>query len=262
MTWALRRQLLYIGIFLAVIFLVGFWLFKPYFQNPPTCSDRIQNGDETGVDCGGSCELACSFEVDEVSVLWSRVFEVLPGRYNAVAYLENHNKDAIISKIDYRFRFADENNLYIGQRVGEAFVPHGKKFAIFEPGVGVGNSKPVYTHFEFTEKPIWQRVPKNIIDELVLKVSDIQFTNQDVKPSLSATLTNESLFFLPEVQVVAILYDANGNAVATSQTSTERMYGEEKRELNFTWPAPIDVEIVAKEIIPIFDVTSAQVLLP
>lgn len=34
----------------------GWWRFKLTKQSPtPTCSDGIQNGDETGVDCGGSC---------------------------------------------------------------------------------------------------------------------------------------------------------------------------------------------------------------
>ncbi len=34
--------------------------------NNPTCNDGVQNGDETGVDCGGSCE-ACSADQVEIS---------------------------------------------------------------------------------------------------------------------------------------------------------------------------------------------------
>lgn len=33
----------------------GYWRFILQKQGVPTCSDGIQNGDETGVDCGGSC---------------------------------------------------------------------------------------------------------------------------------------------------------------------------------------------------------------
>ena len=32
----------------------------PNTCNPPTCNDGIQNGDETGVDCGGSCPNTCN----------------------------------------------------------------------------------------------------------------------------------------------------------------------------------------------------------
>jgi hypothetical protein len=26
----------------------------------PSCTDKVKNGDETGVDCGGSCMLKCA----------------------------------------------------------------------------------------------------------------------------------------------------------------------------------------------------------
>ena len=34
----------------------------PPVQLQPSCDDRVQNGDETGVDCGGGCEQRCSVE--------------------------------------------------------------------------------------------------------------------------------------------------------------------------------------------------------
>src|SRR5690606_26707099 len=49
----------------SLIFTIAFALFAtscssddngPDPVDPPTCSDGIKNGDETGVDCGGSCE--------------------------------------------------------------------------------------------------------------------------------------------------------------------------------------------------------------
>ena len=70
--------------------------------------------------------------MDEVSVIWTRAFKVISGRYNAVAYLENHNKNAAIYRIKYKFRFSDKDNIYIGKREGETFIPSSGKFAIFE----------------------------------------------------------------------------------------------------------------------------------
>ena len=91
----------------------GFLIISPNFNKALTCTDGIQNGNETGVDCGGSCPNACLSQVDSVSVLWARAFQVIPGRYNAVAYIVNHNKNTAVQKISYRFRFSDANNFYI-----------------------------------------------------------------------------------------------------------------------------------------------------
>lgn len=254
MTWALKRQLFFMAIFLVILFVLGYLMISPYINEIPTCTDNKQNGDELGVDCGGSCSLACTFEVDKISVVWARTFQVIPGRYNAVAYLENQNKNAAIYKIKYRFRFSDKDNNYIGKREGETYIPTGGNFAIFEPGIGVGNSIPVYTTFEFTETPVWNKVSEDKINQLKVFVSDIKLENEDSKPHLSAVIKNDSLFTIPEVGVVALLYDENGNAVSVSRTYLNELKAEDEKGVDFTWPEPISENIVAKEIIPMYNV--------
>jgi len=254
MTWALKRQFLYVGVLIIFLGILGFLVVSPYVNKIPTCTDNKQNGDEKGIDCGGSCTKACTFEVDQISILWARTFEVIPGRYNAVAYLENHNKDTAIYKIKYKFRFADKNNIYIGKRDGETFIPPGGKFAIFEAGIGVGNSIPVYTSFEFTEVPIWHTVPENKLNQLKILVSDIKLEDQNTNPHLSATVKNDSLFIIPEVNIVALLYDEKGNAVSASRTYLDMLAGGEGKNIDFTWPKPMLGNIVAKEIIPMYNI--------
>ena len=258
MTWALKRQLFYLAVLLVFLSVFGFLLVYPYLNKSPTCTDNKQNGDEAGVDCGGSCSRACIFQVDNISVLWSRTFQVIPGRYNAVAYLENHNKNLAVYRVKYRFRFSDKDNIYIGKRDGETFIPPAGKFAIFEPAIGVGNSIPVYTTFEFTEPPVWNKVSEDKLRQLKVLVSDIRLEAENTAPRLSATIKNDSLFTIPEVSVVAILYDKNGSALSASRTYLEELGSEEKRDINFTWPSAISGEVVAKEIIPIYNVFLAK----
>ena len=254
MTWAFKRQILYVGILIIFFGILGFLVVSPYINEIPSCTDNKQNGDEKGIDCGGSCRESCTFEVDKISTLWSRTFEVIPGRYNAVAYLENHNKNTAIYKISYKFRFADKDNIYIGKRDGETFVPAGGKFAIFEPGIGVGNSIPVYTTFEFTETPVWNTVPEDKLNQLKVLVSDIKLENQNTTPHLSATIKNDSFFTIPEVSIVALLYDEKGNAVSASRTYLDVLAGEESKNVDFTWPEPISGNVIAKEIIPMYNI--------
>lgn len=258
MTWALRRQILYILIVFVFLGVVGFLIIYPQLNKTPTCFDSKKNGDETGIDCGGSCSVACTEQVDEIKVSWSRIFEVVPGRYNAVAYLENHNKNTVINKISYRFRFADKNNVYIGKREGTTYVPPSGKFAVFEPAIDMGNSIPVYTTFEFTEAPVWIQVPEEKIDQIKILFSDIKLENEETTPTLSAVIKNNSLFQIPELNVIAILYGASGNAVATSRTYLDVLHGEENLKVDFTWIEPFSEKVVSKEIIPIFNIFSVK----
>ena len=252
--WAFKRQLLYSLIVIAFLGGLAFLIAYPYFNVAPTCNDNKQNGTETGVDCGGSCVRACTLQVDQISILWSRAFQVVPGRYNAVAYLENHNENTASYKVKYRFRFADKDNIYIGKREGETYIPPKGKFTVFEPAIDVGNSIPVYTTFEFTETPIWVKVSKEEINQLKVFVSDIKLQNEEMDPKVTAVVKNNSLYRIPEISFVVILYDALGNAISVSHTYLDVLQGGESSNLNFTWREPITTPVVAKEIIPMFNI--------
>ncbi len=258
-SWALRRQIFYVAVLILFFSIFGFLIFYPKFNKAPTCSDGVQNGTETGIDCGGSCLNACLDQMDAISILWSRPFKVIPGRYNAVAYLVNHNKNAVIENINYRFTFRDANHVYIGKRDGSTFVPPGGNFAVFEPGIDVGNSIPVYADFEFTDKiPQWQQVSQEKINQLKVLVSNIQLSGETTSPKLSASIKNNSLFTIPNVNIVGILYDGEGNAISTSRTFLDQLDPLQDTDINFTWPEPLSGKVVAKEIIPIYDISSVR----
>jgi hypothetical protein len=258
MNWALRRQIFYIVVLILFFSACGFLAVYPSFHKPPTCTDGIKNGTETGIDCGGSCPNACLDQTEAVSILWARAFEVVPGRYNAVAYVVNHNKNVAAEKVGYRFRFADANNVYIGKREGTTFIPPAGDFAVFAPAIGVGNSVPVYTTFEFTGTPEWLQVSQDKIDQLKILTSNIELLNEGTTPQLSATVKNNSLFTIPDLNIVAILYDKSGNAVSASNTYLDQLSPLSAANINFNWPEPFKNAVVAKELIPMYDIFSVK----
>ena len=258
MTWGLKQQIFYIVILIVFFGIFTFLIIYPSINKAPTCMDSKQNGTETGVDCGGSCSKACFFETDTVSIIWARSFLVVPGRYNAVAYLENHNKNLAVNKIKYQFRFADKDNIYLGKREGMTFVPPGRSFAIFERGIELGNSTPVYTTFQFTETPNWVTVDDSKINQVQILVSGVNLENETSNPHLSATLKNNSFFSIPDINVIAILYDEKNNAVSASSTYLDTMSGEEIKVVDFTWPLPFVDKIITKEILPIYNIFSVK----
>lgn len=258
MTWALKRQIFYLVVFVALVGFFIYFIFYPSFHKAPTCFDNKKNGDEVGVDCGGSCAIACTSQTTDVAVLWARSFRVVDGRYNAVAYIENQNEHAAVYKIHYKFRFSDKDNIYIASREGDTFIPPNGKFAIFEPAINVGNTIPVFTTFEFTEKPTWIQISNEKIKELQLTIGEVTLQNEDTTPKMSTTLKNNSLFEIPDIKVITILYDAFGNAVNLSSTYVETLKGGETVPVFFTWPEAFNTKIVKKEIIPMFNMFSVK----
>lgn len=258
MNWAFKRQFLYFFVFILLTGGIVFLFLRSYLNVKPTCNDKKQNGDELGIDCGGSCLLLCSFEAQDLSLVWSRAFEVVPGRYNAVAYLENSNKDSAVYKIKYKFRFSDENNVFIGKREGETFIPPRGKFVVFEPAVDLGNSIPVFTTFEFTEKPVWIKVPTEKINQLNILFSDLSLEGEESKPKFSANVFNDSFFTIPDINFIAILYNDKENAISASSTYIPKFKGKEKININFTWPKPFLSKTIKREIIPMYNVFNIE----
>ncbi|MEJ0001918.1 MAG: hypothetical protein WDN09_01920 [bacterium] len=254
MTWALRRQFLYVCILLAFFLALGFFVSYPYLHKAPSCFNFQKDGDETGIDCGGSCAKSCNAEVDPVAVLWARSFRVVGDRYNAVAYLENKNTNNAVGQVHYEFRFADKDNVYLGKRTGVTSVPPSGRFAVFEPAIDVGTGMPVYTTFQFTEEPTWVKVSQAKIDQLKIAVNGIDLEGETTSPRLTATITNDSLWRIPDISVVSILYNQKGDAVNASRTYVSALLPEGSADLSFTWPEPFPEHIVSEDILPMYNI--------
>ena len=245
MSWASKRQFLYFAgalfVFIVVLALPTFFL----VYTPPTCSDKIQNQGELGVDCGGPCSILCKADALDIIVHWQRAFKVKDGVYNALAYVENPNLNSGVSKLVYRFKFYDSDNILISERKGETFIPPNKIFGVFESNITTGSRVPARTIFEFLDSPVWQ---KNFSQDPVFLITNKLLFDKDNLPRLTASLENHTTDAPYSVEVVAILYDATGNAVAVSKTVVDSPAKDSSVPLIFTWPEQFGTPVVRTEL--------------
>lgn len=247
-SWSFRRRFLYIFI-LALIIVppTAFYIWKSQ-QKPPSCTDGKQNQNERGVDCGGICQLACSFDVTaEPTIQWSRAYYVTKGIYNLVAYVQNPNVNYISKQVPYIFKVYDENNILLATREGSVALPTAKLFPIFEAGIDVGERIPKKVVFEFTEPLIWVEYAG---ERPELAVSDVVLSRINESPKLTAKVSNKTLNQYRGVEVVAILYDVEGNGFAASRTYVDRIGDKQTRDVSFTWPEVFTASTSRIEIIP------------
>src|SRR3989338_1414996 len=92
--WAFVRQLAYVIAMFTLLSGALYFGYRTFFYTAPTCFDGMQNGEEAGVDCYGSCEKICIAQIAQPSIEWAKAFKVQDGLYHAVALIANTNRVA------------------------------------------------------------------------------------------------------------------------------------------------------------------------
>ncbi|MCA9366371.1 VWA domain-containing protein [Candidatus Kaiserbacteria bacterium] len=242
--WAFKRQLIYGTFFTTLFILLVVFLYFRYFYNPATCFDGSLNGDELAIDCGGSCVRICPFEVSDPVVKWSRSFEIRSGLYNAVGYVENMNREASTKAIPYTFKLYDADGL-ITERSGTTVLPPDNVYPIFAGRIDTGGRTPTRTFLELGEAELWQPSP---LGREQFTVVDRSLSGADSEPRLDAVIENTSLEEAREVEVVATIFDQNGNALTASETFVDNFAPRSKKQVVFTWPEPIATTLRSCEV--------------
>ena len=246
MSWSSKRQIAYLSVLvLAIVIIIGVPIFFATYS-PVSCTDGKQNGDEVGIDCGGSCRKLCDFQRPTPAVLWTRIDRVVSGVYNAVAYVENTNLDVGVSQISYSFRLYDANGILVSERRGITSIPPNKAFAIFEGGIATGERVPVRVNFEFTSPFTWQPATNLALG---IRVSNQQLIEKAALPRVEATAENTSLAAISNLELVALVYDTSDNVIAFSRTKIDFLDKGTSAPVVFTWPEKFPGSVSKVEIL-------------
>ncbi|MDO8561827.1 MAG: hypothetical protein Q7S05_03310 [bacterium] len=250
MSWASRRRSFYLLGLVAFLVIAVVVPLVVHFYKPPSCSDGIQNQGETAPDKSGPCILLDERALAPVSVLWARSFEVRPGSYSAVAYIENSNKNAGVRSVGYRFGLYDSQNLLVSERTGTTFIMPNSVTPVFEANIDAGNRTVAHTYLEFTEPRVWERM-KN-------PAASITITNREVASEGSgaratATIENTSISTLSNALFVVVVFDPEGTAHAASMTSVGRLPPDAKQQIVFTWPDPFRARVGRVDMLALMD---------
>jgi hypothetical protein len=236
-TWARRRQLYYllgVVIFFAVIGFILFLIYKP----KPTCFDGKQNQTETGIDCGGSCALACAPDVLPLKIYWTRPLKVNDGWYDVAALVENENPNWGVRNASYTISLYNKDHILLTKQTGSTFINPAEKFVVFASRFNTGSSIADQAFLEFDSKLVWEKakpVPK------IINIERKNFNNIP-KPQLQIKVTNLTLDPISNLQVSTVLSDNNNNALAASATFVDKLKAQETKELFLTWPISLPID--------------------
>lgn len=227
------KQILILVIVLGAIgALIGgvVWLMR----TRPNCFDKIQNGEEEGVDCGSVCNVSCPTKKPPAIPIRAKSIQIAEGagKCDVIVDIENPNDSLGAEKIPYEIYWGAIRNK------GEFFVYPSESRYIAEmnlpcqqgqnPNVNIGQP----AKWEFLRADY--RKPN-------LEISDSKFNypeNSYEFAEVTGLVTNKSPFDLKEVEIYAIIKDTNGDVIAIRKTRVDRLLVSEKREFRIFWTHP------------------------
>jgi len=238
--WASRRKSIYLGVLVVILSAVAFAIFWKFWYSAPSCFDNIKNGDESGVDCGGSCALLCSDSVLKPIVKWDpRLFEVSSGLWSALIYVENPNTNVDAVYVPYNLTIYDGENNILEERNNATILPKNKTVGIFEGSIVVkGKVRLRRAVFEIGENIVWEKNDKKVED---INISHGPLLRLESSPRVEANVKNISTEEVKNIELVIAIFDGNDNAVAASRTFVEDLKKNEDTNIFFTWPKPFDL---------------------
>jgi hypothetical protein len=247
--WSIRRKRV---IFLIAVLILAIVLGVPlffFFHQAPSCTDGKQDGDETGIDCGGSCALLCP--ADSLPMINNgdpQVLKVASSTYDVVAYVQNPNVSGKVLDAAYTFDlYGASSTIPLKTIQGTTFIPKNSSFAIFEGPISFVEETPVRATFAWSGGLQWQ---KDTAPVPLLQVKDIVLSNANTSPRINAQLENDSLGSVSNIELGALIFDQNGNIIAASKTVVDSIDAGQSAPLVFTWPTAFSSATTSIEILP------------
>lgn len=247
-SWSQRRKSVYaVVIFIIVVGAIGVPGFYLFYQ-APTCTDKVMNGNEQGVDCGGSCQRLCQTSFLQPSLAWTRFEQVAPGLYNLAAYIVNPNIEAEALNVPYHLALYDDRGVLITDTTGRVTLPPHRNTIAFQGAVNVGKRVPSKALFEFTAAPDWHK-KKDVL--AAIAVGDKKYAEDSLGSSLIVTLKNTSVYPIVNVGVYTVLYDKDNNALGFSKTFVDEIPPKGSALAPFTWPVDRKGAVISIEVLPV-----------
>lgn len=235
----------------AVVIMIVFATVFAFVYETPTCSDGKMNGEETGVDCGGSCLYICNVDVEEPLVRFVRPISPQPGRYDIIAYVDNRNSVEAVKGARFTIELYGADRSLLATKTGSVDLPPSATVPVYVPEAYRGDAEVAQAFLSFEEESLrWYELKKKYI---VPTVTNIETLNAET-PRIRATLANPIAYALYDIRPVATVFDGEGNAIAASQTILPQLGSQAEAYALFVWGRPFAEPPARIEVLPVLPV--------
>jgi hypothetical protein len=241
-----RKQLLYGGILLAIFILLVVAFYFVFVKPEASCSDGIQNQNEEGVDCGGSCGNVCLQNALPLKLIGKvNLLYVGLERASLLAKVENPNSALAARSFDYKFDVYDEAGNFLTSASGKSFI-YAREFKyILVPNLAYPVDR--ISRVDFTSSnPAWTSASDFVRPAVTVQDYETQTFGKEFR--VSGRAVNQDLISIPEVRVIAVFFGKFGQTSAASETKLKNLKVDEVRPFTVIYPFTEGVDTEATQV--------------
>jgi len=243
-SWRDKRRSIMVLIF--VVFVILYIFYQSYSNIFPqsNCFDGIKNNNERGIDCGGSCQLICPFDISPLHIKFAKAVETEKDLYDLVALIQNNNQNqnSTDGKINYSFIIYDKTGQIFNTINGSTTILLGQDFPIILQNIVLPLSKSGNSisrvQFKILDDKVWDKIDSSF-SNVFFRTFDYDFENGQGNgvyiTQLSTQIENLTRNYFRNIPVRVIVYNRLGNVIAVNESLVDEIFGEEIKEVVFTW---------------------------
>jgi hypothetical protein len=242
------KQLIYGIAFILFLFIIGLALYSFFIYKAPSCTDKIKNQEEEGIDCGKICDNICfpdNFAPLEL-VNDVRLLSIGNGRWSILAEIKNSNDNFGASNFKYNFSVKDASDQIIKELVGESFIYGNEEKYLALPNLDFSSKKPVSVDLVIKD-PQW--LSEKDFQKPKLKLQNKTVTITDKKIKVDGIIQNESSLPLSTIKIISIFYGK----------FPDRPIGVSEAEINNISPQEMKSFVVLHPYIEGIDVNQTEI---
>jgi len=185
------------------------------FKPAPSCFDNQQNGQETGIDCGGDC-VSCEIKNLERLSVETTVLLASDRVYSAITEVKNPNNNFSASSFEYTANFYDKSGTVLQSIKNRSFIYQNETKPIIEAGVKITNGIPDKAEITIDEKSIVWTKPENF-SKPNYDLKNTTTTIENGQVIVSGDITNKDNFIISKIIADVILIDKSGKEMGASK---------------------------------------------
>jgi hypothetical protein len=244
----LAKQLIYGGIFFAILFLLVIGVYFRSFRPAPSCFDSKLNQEEEAVDCGGPC-ISCAIRNLE---RLNATAELVPvgETVSVVIRFNNPNIFYGAQRFIYTLKLEDINSQELTSITRESFIYPGQfDKTIIEANLPIDLTNIGFDPSIVVSNPEWSSAQEFDQPETSLRQKAVILGETGDKVEVSGVIVNRNAFTLSQVDVGALLYSGK-RIVGASKTLLQNIDPFSERFFKIIVPIEeIRVDLEATEFI-------------
>lgn len=213
------KQLIYGFLYLSILTAITCGIYYFYFIPEQSCFDNVQNQSETGIDCGGICA-DCELKILALKIDEPQIFEAGQFKSTLLAKITNPSVNYGLNDFEYEFQVFSPFGTLISKFQGDSYILINESKYLIAPGIDIDSRDISYVKVIIPVQN-WER--RANLPDFNLKFKNLLTLPVAKSVQISGIMENDSGGGFSSVNLIAILFNKNGNIINVSRTKIDNV---------------------------------------